>query len=58
MATEVETKQGLCATHGSVEGTRELPKLTFPWIVNTVRRSMARRKPFLCPECGEPLEQN
>jgi hypothetical protein len=56
MATEVETKTGRCATHGEVTGTRELPRVTFPWIVNSIRRSVARRHPFLCPTCGEPLE--
>jgi hypothetical protein len=58
MANEVETKTGRCATHGTVEGTRELPKLTFPWIVNSIRRSLARRRPFLCTTCGEPLDQS
>ena len=58
MATEVETKTGKCATHGEVEGTRELPKMTFPWIVNSIRRSMARRHPFQCPTCGEPIDQD
>ena len=58
MAGEVEIKTGRCATHGVVEGTRDMPKLTFPWIVNSIRRSLARRNPFLCPTCGEPLDQN
>jgi hypothetical protein len=57
MATEVETHTGRCAIHGTVEGTRDMPKMTFPWIVNSIRRSMARRRPFLCPACGEPLDQ-
>ncbi len=56
MATEVETQTGRCATHGEVEGTRDVPKMTFPWLVNAVRRSMARRQPFVCPVCDEPLE--
>ena len=55
MATEVETKKGRCSTHGEVEGERQIPTMTFPWIVNSIRRSLARRHPFQCPECGEPL---
>jgi hypothetical protein len=58
MATEVETQMGRCTTHGTVEGTRKVPEVTFPWIVNSVRRSFARRRPFLCPTCGEPLERH
>ena len=58
MATELETKTGRCATHGAVEGTREIPKITFPWIVNAVRRSMAQRHPFRCPTCGGALDQS
>ena len=56
MGTEVETKKGRCSSHGEVEGTRDVPTVSFPWIVNSVRRSLSRRRPFLCPNCGEPLE--
>jgi hypothetical protein len=56
MAREVETQKGHCDTHGTIEATREIPTITFPWVVNAVRRSMAKRQPFLCPECGEPIE--
>jgi hypothetical protein len=56
MAVEVETQKGQCETHGTVEATREIPKFGFPWIVSGVRRSLARRHPFTCPECGEPVE--
>lgn len=56
MSTEVQTQHGRCATHGAVEATREIPRITFPPIINAVRRSLAKRRPFLCPECGEPVE--
>ena len=36
MATEVERQTGRCTTHGEVEGTRDVPKMAFPWIVNVV----------------------
>ena len=56
MATETETQTGRCATHGTVQATREIPRMGFPFIVFAVLRSRAKRKPFLCPECGEPVE--
>ena len=55
MATEVETRTGQCATHGTVEATREMPRMGFPFVVLGVLRAMARRRPFRCPECGEPV---
>ena len=56
MATETQTRTGDCPTHGTVEGTRELPRLTFPYIVNYVRRAKAKRGPFRCPECDSAVE--
>lgn len=56
MATEVQTQTGRCATHGTVQATREIPKMGFPFIVYASLRSRAKRKPFLCPECGEAVE--
>jgi hypothetical protein len=55
MATEVETQTGRCATHGTVEATREIPKMGFPFIVYAVLRARAKRRPFVCPDCGEPV---
>jgi len=56
MATEVQTQTGQCVTHGTVQATREIPKMRFPFIVYAFWRSRAKRKPFLCPECGEAVE--
>jgi len=56
MATETQTRTGDCPTHGTVEGTRELPRLTFPYIVNSVRRARAKCRPFRCPECDSAVE--
>ncbi len=56
MGNEVETQNGRCDTHGTVTATREIPTISFPWIVNTIRRSFAKRRPFVCPECGEPID--
>ncbi len=55
MANEVETRTGRCATHGTVEATREMPGMGFPFIYFAVVRAMARRRPFRCPECGQPV---
>ena len=52
MATEVQTQPGRCATHGTVQATREVPEMGFPYVVYAFRRAVARRRPYLCPECG------
>lgn len=56
MATETETLTGQCAVHGRVEATRDIPKMGFPFLLYTYLRSRARRKPYLCPECGEAVQ--
>ena len=57
MAGKTETALGDCPTHGEVEGTREIPGVTFPPIFTAVRRAIARRRrPFVCPQCGEPID--
>jgi hypothetical protein len=55
MSDEIETRSGQCDTHGTVQATRELPRIQFPWLVNAVRRAFAKRRPYQCPECGEPV---
>lgn len=55
MATKTEIRSGTCPDHGSVEGTRELPRPSFPFIIYGIRLFLARRKPFLCPSCSLPL---
>ena len=56
MKTKVERRMGNCPTHGRVEGTRELPSMQFPYIYFWIRRSSARRQPFLCPTCNAPIQ--
>jgi hypothetical protein len=56
MATETQTRTGDCPTHGEVEATRELPRVTFPPIINAFRRAMAKRRPYRCPTCGAAVE--
>lgn len=55
MASEVETRAGHCEAHGDVEATREIPRMGFPFIYFALARAMARRRPFRCPDCGEPV---
>ena len=56
MASETQTQTGDRPTHGEVEATRELPRVTFPPIINGIRRAMANRRPFRCPTCGAAVE--
>jgi hypothetical protein len=55
MATTTESRTGTCRTHGIVQAERQLPKLTFPFVVTAPMRYLAKRKPFRCPECGSPV---
>lgn len=52
MATQTQTRTGRCETHGTVEATREVPRIQFPFIVYGVLRLFARGRPFHCPTCG------
>ena len=40
MATETQTTLGDCPTHGEVEATREIPRVTFPPIITAVRKDV------------------
>lgn len=55
MATEIQSRQGTCPNHGAVQATRELPPLRFPFVVYGLRRLLAQRRPFRCPDCGAPV---
>jgi hypothetical protein len=59
MATRIETAQGCCPQHGTVEGQRVLPKLTVPLPISLisylVRARAAKREPFTCPQCERAL---
>ena len=57
MATETQTAVGECPTHGEVEATRELPRVTFPPIITAALRAIAkRRRPYRCPTCGASVD--
>jgi hypothetical protein len=55
MAKEVETQSGRCAEHGTVQATRQIPGMGFPFVYFAIARAMARRRPFRCPTCGAPV---
>jgi hypothetical protein len=48
----VQVRPSRCPTHGLVEGTRNVPKLRFPFIITGVIRLAATTHPFRCPQCG------
>jgi hypothetical protein len=52
MANEQQTQRGTCPTHGEVEATRELPRPSFPFMLYAIRRLLAQRRPYCCPQCG------
>ncbi len=52
MAKEVETQTGRCPAHGTVQATREIPGMGFPFVYFAVARALARRRPYQCPTCG------
>jgi hypothetical protein len=56
MAKEIQTQSGQCATHGKVQATREIPEMGFPFVVFAIWRSLAKRKPFRCPDCGTAVQ--
>ena len=56
MATENQTQAGQCSTHGTVQATREIPQMGFPYDVYAIRRAVAQRRSYLCPECGAAVQ--
>jgi hypothetical protein len=56
MAKEVQTQSGQCSAHGTVEATREIPKMGFPYVFYAIWRAVAQRRPFHCPECGAAVQ--
>ena len=55
MPDQIETHTGTCATRGTVQATRSMPRPGFPFIVYAVRRLLARKRPYRCPKCGAPV---
>ena len=51
-----QTKYGECPTHGQVQARRDVPSMSWPFIVSAVRRLASRNKPFTCPTCGSEVQ--
>jgi hypothetical protein len=50
--SQTQTRLSRCDTHGTVEGTRQLPKLGFPFLITGPKRLVAMAAAFRCPQCG------
>jgi hypothetical protein len=48
----VQTRVGHCSDHGTVQATRQVPKLRFPILVTGPMRLAALTRPYRCPDCG------
>lgn len=53
--TDQKTVTGRCPNHGIVQGTKEIPKVSFPFVVYGYRRAKAAIAPVYCPQCGAKL---
>jgi hypothetical protein len=53
MSTDtIETRRARCAQHGDVDAQRVLPAMKFPFVYYAIKRALARRGPYRCPDCG------
>lgn len=53
--TEQKVVSGRCPTHGIVQATKDVPAMSFPFIVYGVRRAVAGMTAARCPQCGAKL---
>lgn len=58
MSDQTETRTGTCPTHGTVRAERRMPRPGFPFVVYALRRLLAARRPYQCPECGTSVLTN
>lgn len=56
MAPREQSQYGQCPQHGQVKATRQMPSLSFPFMLTAVRWFRARKQPYLCPQCGQPVQ--
>jgi hypothetical protein len=56
----VVSVRGLVKRYGSHQAVAgidlEVPQIGFPFVVYTIWRAIAQRRPFRCPECGTPIQ--
>lgn len=55
---QVETRTGTCPTHGAVQATRTMPRPGFPFVVYAIRKLVASRRPYRCPDCGTAVSES
>jgi hypothetical protein len=49
---ETRTRHGKRTTHGQATGEKQVPRLTFPFVITGVARWLAATRPYRCPHCG------
>ena len=55
--TETRPVTGICPNHGVVQTTKEVPRVSFPFVVYGFRRAKAAMAPVVCPQCGAKLSK-
>jgi hypothetical protein len=55
MPDKMQIRAGTCPNHGSVHAQRRLPGPTFPFLIYALRRQIAARRPYRCPDCSTPV---
>lgn len=55
MSEKTQTRIGTCPTHGTVRGHRRMPQPGFPYVVYAIRRQIAAKRPYRCPDCSTPV---
>jgi hypothetical protein len=55
MSDQTETSTGICPTHGTVQAERRMPRPGWPYLVYAIRRMLAAKRPYRCPDCGMPV---
>jgi hypothetical protein len=55
--TQTRVVTGRCPTHGIVQGSKELPTVSFPFILYGIRRAKAAMTHAQCPQCGTDLSK-
>lgn len=55
--TEQRVVTGRCPDHGIVQATKDVPTVSFPFVVYGVRRVKAAVAAARCPQCGAKLRK-
>ena len=55
--TQQRVVSGRCPDHGLVQATKDIPTLSFPFVVYGARRAKAILAAARCPQCGAKLRR-